>query len=224
MIKVLTWFKRRPDLSVEQFLAHWQGPHAELATALPGLRRYVQNPAHPSAYTRGREPRYDGVAETWFDDPEATKVVGSSAAYAAILADEERFMDVPPRHVAITTERVMVDGEPSGPDVVKQFSFVKRRADLSVEEFRRYWWDVHGRLAIGLTGLVRYVQCVTTDGIYRSGAEPEADGVTVVWFDSFDAMRRTPGTPALQAIIDDQPEFLSPHGLYSMVTTERPIL
>jgi uncharacterized protein (TIGR02118 family) len=223
MIKVLTWFKRRGDLSVEQFLAHWQGPHAELAKELPGLRRYVQNPAHPSAYAKGREPRFDGVAETWFDDAEATRMVGSSAAYAAILEDELRFMDVPPRHVVLTTERTMVEGEPSGPDVVKQFSIVKRRPDLSVEAFRDYWWDVHGRLALGLPGLVRYVQCVTTDGIYRSGAEPEADGVTVVWFDSFDAMRATPGSPQLQAIIDDQPAFLASGGLYSMVTTERPI-
>jgi uncharacterized protein (TIGR02118 family) len=223
MIKVLTWFKRRPDLSVEQFLAHWQGPHADLARHLPGLRRYVQNPAHRSAYARDREPRFDGVAETWFDDAAATRVVGSSDAYAAILEDELRFMAVPPRHVAITTERTVVEGEPSGSDVVKQFSFVKRRDDLSVEQFRDYWWDVHGRLAIGLPGLVRYVQCVTTDGIYRSGAEPEADGVTVVWFDSFDAMRATPGTPQLQAIVDDQPLFLRPDGLYSLVTTERPI-
>jgi len=225
MIKVLTWFKRRGDLTVEQFLAHWQGPHADLAKALPGLRRYVQNPAHPSAYARGREPRYDGVAETWFDDPAALRTVGSSAAYAAILTDEERFMAVPPRHVAMTNERTMVDGEPtgSGAEVVKQFSFVKRRPDLSVEQFRDYWWDVHGRLAVGMPGLLRYVQCVTTDGIYRSGAEPEADGVTVVWFESFEAMRATPGTPQLQAIIDDQPLFLAADGLHSMVTTERPI-
>ena len=78
MIKVLTWFKRRPDLAVSEFLAHWQGPHAELGCRLPGLRRYVQNPAHTLAYVNGREPTCDGVAETWFDDATATRAVAAS--------------------------------------------------------------------------------------------------------------------------------------------------
>ena len=219
MIKVLTWFKRRPDLAVSDFLAHWQGPHAELGCRLPGLRHYVQNPAHPSAYANGREPSCDGVAETWFDDPAATRAVAASPEYAAILEDELRFMDVPPRHVALTTERVVVDRPPT-PGAVKQYSFIRRRPDLPVAEFRRYWGDVHAPMAVGLPGLVRYVQCVTSDGIYRSGREPEVDGVAVVWFESFDDMRATPKTSAYQAIVDDQPAFLDVTSLSAVATTE----
>lgn len=219
MIKVLTWFKRRADLSVSDFLSHWQGPHAELALQLPGLQRYVQNPAHPSSYARGRQPAFDGVAETWFDDVAATKAVAASAQYAAVLDDELKFMAVPPRHVAITEERQVVDRTPPE-GTVKQFSFVRRRPDLAVDAFRRYWWEVHAPLALQLPGLVRYVQCVTTDGIYQAGREPEADGVTVVWFDNFDSMRSTPGTSALQAVIDDQAAFLDVGSLFSVVTTE----
>jgi uncharacterized protein (TIGR02118 family) len=223
VIKVLTWFKRRPALSVAEFLTHWQGPHAELALQLPGLKEYVQNPAHPSSYARGREPVFDGVAETWFDDTTATRTVAASAEYAAILADELLFMALPPRHVAITTERTVVDHTP--PDgSVKQFSFVRRRSDLSVDQFRRYWWDTHAPLAIDLPGLVRYVQCVTTDGIYRTDREPEVDDVTVVWFDSFDAMRATPTTATFKAIVHDQEEFLDVSSLLSLVTTELPYL
>jgi len=223
MIKVLTWFKRKPGMSVDDFLAHWQGPHAELGKRLPGLRRYVQNPAHPSTYAKGREPAFDGMAETWFDDPAATRAVAGSPQYEEILADELRFMDVPPRHVAITTERVIVDGMPPA-GAVKQYSLVRRRPDLPVEEFRRYWGEVHGPMAVGLPGLRRYVQCVTTDGIYRAGREPEVDGVTVVWFDSFDAMRATPDTPQLRAIVDDQPAFLDVGALTSVVTNELPFV
>jgi uncharacterized protein (TIGR02118 family) len=163
------------------------------------------------------------MAETWFDDAAATRAVAASPEYEAILADELRFMDVPPRHVALTTERVIVDGSPPA-GAVKQYSLVRRRPDLSVEEFRRYWGEVHGPLAVGLPGLRRYVQCVTNDGIYRSGREPEVDGVTVVWFESFDAMRATPGTAALRAVVDDQPAFLDVGTLTSVVTEELPFV
>lgn len=225
MIKVMTWFKRTPGMSVADFLAHWQGPHAELGCRLPGLRRYVQNPAHPSAYAKGREPAFDGMAETWFDDQDATRALAASPEYEAILEDELRFMDVPPRHVVLATERVIVDGPPPPTDQgVKQFSLVRRRPDLSVDAFRRHWGEVHGPLAVGLPGLCRYVQCVTADGIYRAGREPEADGVTVVWFESFEAMRATPGTPALQAVVDDQAAFLDVGSLTSVVTTELPFV
>ena len=94
MIKAVTTFKRRPDLSVEAFRRHWRTDHAALVTELPGLRRYVQNHAHDSAYARGREPDFDGIAETWFDDSDAMRAVAASDAYAAVRADEPNFIDV----------------------------------------------------------------------------------------------------------------------------------
>jgi len=48
-----------------------------------------------SAYADGRMPRYDGVAEVWFDDFEAVRASGSSEIYQQVRADESNFLTVP---------------------------------------------------------------------------------------------------------------------------------
>lgn len=62
MVKVLTFFKRRPGVVVEDFQRCWRVRHPEVVVRLPGVLRYVQYHALPSAYAKG-EPVYDGIAE-----------------------------------------------------------------------------------------------------------------------------------------------------------------
>jgi uncharacterized protein (TIGR02118 family) len=50
-------------MSTEAFLHHWQVEHPPYVWALPGLRRYVQNPA----LQVGKGWPWDGLAELWFD-------------------------------------------------------------------------------------------------------------------------------------------------------------
>ena len=74
MIKSISLLIRRPELTHEQFVRHWVDTHAPLAHAVPGMRRYVQNHI-VATRTRPDIPEtvveVDGIAETWFDDPEA---------------------------------------------------------------------------------------------------------------------------------------------------------
>ena len=57
MIKFVGVVWRKPGMSREDFLHHWQTNHAEVVKKLPGLRKYVQGPAVTRA---GREPVIDG--------------------------------------------------------------------------------------------------------------------------------------------------------------------
>lgn len=91
MIKFVGVVWRKPDLSREDFLRHWQTNHAEVVKKLPGLRRYVQGPAVTRA---GREPVIDGIAELWFDDVESLRAAWRSAAGLAVREDEKRFIDL----------------------------------------------------------------------------------------------------------------------------------
>ncbi len=45
-----------------------------------------------SAYGAGRAPRYDGVAETWFDNLDAMRASGETPEYRAVRADEPNFL------------------------------------------------------------------------------------------------------------------------------------
>src|SRR5437899_2125305 len=79
MIKTMALLSRKPDVTPEQFDAHWHRPHGDpLSLAIDTLRHYVQStrkPVEPVAvtYSADEEPTYDGVRELWFSDMDALK-------------------------------------------------------------------------------------------------------------------------------------------------------
>ncbi|HSB61520.1 MAG TPA: EthD domain-containing protein, partial [Vicinamibacteria bacterium] len=92
MIKVVTCIRRRPGMGVEDFQAYWRTRHPAVVTALPGLRRYVQSHTLVAGYAKG-QPVWDGIAEVWFDDTAAVRALQPTPEYAAVRADEARFID-----------------------------------------------------------------------------------------------------------------------------------
>lgn len=91
MIKTIIYIKKRPDVSYEDFAAHWKGRHAQLVLKLPGMKRYVQN--HVRRDLMRGEPKFDGVAESWFDSMDDVSAVIASDAYKDVQADEPNFID-----------------------------------------------------------------------------------------------------------------------------------
>jgi uncharacterized protein (TIGR02118 family) len=87
--------------------------------------------------------------------------------------------------------------------MVKLIFCLRRRDDISEEEFHRYWRDEHGPLVArhaSALGIRRYVQVHTVSGPVNSllaatRGSPEAyDGVAELWFDDADALARSAGT------------------------------
>ena len=116
----------------------------------------------------------------------------------------------------------------SGQDaaVIKLTFALRRRPELSREEFQRYWFEVHGPLVrerAELLGIRRYVQLHTADlgGLHRAmqarnGGAPEPfDGVAELWFDdveSFTAARSEAATAAAAELLADERTFIDlPH-------------
>lgn len=223
MIKVVTWFKRRADLSPEAFVRHWQGPHAEKVVRMPGLRHYTQNPTHPSAYAGGREPFIDGFAETWFDDTAALRANAASDAYAAVRADEFEFLDVEGMEAVFCTEQVVLDG-PRAP--LKFAAFIRRRPGLDVAVFQQYWRTTHGPIAARNPYMRRYVQNHVRPSAYTSGNAPSYDGVPMTWFDSFDDLRASAVTEELAATRADEVNFMDDPGgdLPFVIATEHVVI
>jgi uncharacterized protein (TIGR02118 family) len=76
--------------------------------ALPSLRRYVQSHPRPSAYDRGHDPAWDGIALIWFDDSAALRAATTTPAWERAKADDGNFIAPGPVAFIITTEHVIV--------------------------------------------------------------------------------------------------------------------
>ena len=88
MVKIVALITKRRDLSRMEFLRRWQDEHPPYVRALPGIRRYVQNPAieHHTTWP------FDGMAELWFDSVADVAAAFDSPAGEAVHRHEEGFI------------------------------------------------------------------------------------------------------------------------------------
>ena len=101
MIKVVTLLTRKPGMSCEAFIEHYETHHRKIGEKYPSgfavkyQRRYLQ-----SAGFRGQEGAtlpFDVLMEIWYPDQDtldaALAVLSTDEAQAEIMADEERLFD-----------------------------------------------------------------------------------------------------------------------------------
>ncbi|MET0151352.1 MAG: EthD family reductase [Candidatus Binatia bacterium] len=203
MIKLVTFFKRKAELSPEAFQVEWRGAHVEKALAIPGLRGYVQSHVLLSGYRKG-EPFCDGLAEMWFDDRAALDQARESAAFARARADADRFRESSTAGAMLTVEYLIKDG-PKPKAGVKDVEFVVRKRDLAPEAFHRYWREHHGPLAARIAPIRRYVQSHAIDDPGTRGY----DGIASTWFDDTAAMRASATTEEYRLTREDEANFVT---------------
>ena len=88
MIKRVSLVRRKPDLTAEQFWAHYTGPHAAIVQRLPGLRQMVLSRAVGDQVTE-----WDAVGELWFDSTAAVKrAFEDEQILAELRADRSLFL------------------------------------------------------------------------------------------------------------------------------------
>jgi uncharacterized protein (TIGR02118 family) len=219
MITAITLLKRKPGLSTHDFQAYWRTKHAAVIGTLPGIERYTQS--HPIKQQVGESPpSWDGVAELWARDSQAFREIGASQAYRVVLQDEENFLDRSATALVLTEALLLRDGGGSSADGVKYIRFLKRRADLSPEEFQARWRDAYGPLVEALPGLTRYVQYRARLGGYQAGREPLYDGFDVSWFAGVDRLRAALASPAAAAAHSTAAAFLADGEPVGLVTRE----
>jgi len=107
-------------------------------------------------------------------------------------------------------------------DVVKLVFCLRRRSDLSRDEFQRYWRETHGPLVRerqAVLGIRRYVQVHTLPAgtssalaASRGVEDEEYDGVAELWWDSLEALGAAAASPegrrAGAELLEDERRFL----------------
>ena len=121
--------------------------------------------------------------------------------------------------------------------ITKLVFCVRKRDDLSVEEFRDYWLHRHGPLVRSLweagtfPGMLRYVQSHTIHeadgGRSARGTKEPYDGITEVWMDTelgaTDDTTRAASAAGGRRLLEDESNFIDFANSTVFVTTEHVI-
>ena len=87
MIKRVSLVRRLPELSHDEFIAHWSGPHIEIVRDLPGLRGLRLGAV---VSWMPEDAAWDGIGELWFDSRDAAERAFATEPFASKLAADRK--------------------------------------------------------------------------------------------------------------------------------------
>jgi uncharacterized protein (TIGR02118 family) len=214
-VKLMVMYRRKPEVTPEEYRRILLAPELTAWDA-PGVRRHVRSVTTPSGY-RVRDPIYDAVDEFWFDDEIASREAMAGEPFSAA----DRLQADPASLVSVLMRDHRIKDGPTAPNGLKNFEFVTRRPDLSVDEFRSYWRNHHGPLATGIPTMLHYVQSHAVDSEYSDNGSPTWEGSAITWFADLDAMRASADCEVYEPMRQDEANFLGrPGELPFIITTE----
>jgi EthD domain len=243
MIKFWITNRPRPDQTREEFDYEWGVMHLSLMATtkapMTAFQGYVQHRSVDGItddlliHSLPREKWY-GIADHWLN--------GLEDLYGAM--DEEYRRRMQPHNFAdsafileLTSGEVLYDQPETalGKGGVKLVTFLKRRADISQDEFERQWREVHAEKFLHATTVERdlvrrYVQNpqlpldpATFKGtLFEVGGCQTYAGIEEVWFDNLDALTALRTDESLgRTLTTSEQDFVDIEGSFSMVVVER---
>jgi uncharacterized protein (TIGR02118 family) len=93
---------------------------------------------------------------------------------------------------------------------------------MTVEDFSRYWREVHGPIGRRIPGLRRLVQSHPVPQPTDMGP-PAFDGMAELWFDDLSALETARRSPEWLASTEDEANFVDKSRTAVFVTEEREI-
>ena len=239
MIRIEFVLRRKEGMSREEFQDYWQNVHGPLVarhSSALNIHRYIQlhtldDPINDAlAEARGgMEQPYDGVAELWWETPDALNAFKSKEGAKAaqeLLDDERKFIDLPNsplwfayEYPQVNPTEYMVATQHS--PLIKLFFCLRPLNHQTVEECQLYWRTNHGPLIRGVsTGfrMHRYLQVHYCDNELsesltesRGTLIPPYAGHAEAWFNRADLMMLADvpeASRAMQIAIEDEAKFI----------------
>ena len=210
--------RKKEDWTTEAFQSYWLRSHGPLVPKAPNLRGYWQNHV-TDRQQRGIEfPRgpwnFDGFSQLWFDDVEKSQEVFNTGELAnAFIVDENHFIGQ--LHIVTTrqSEVVPVPAPARRAELLKRISTLKRRNDITEEDFRREW-KVHGDLVRQMPGVSGYRQNVVLERelvkAQKCGYDDlPIDGIVELWFETPATLEAAFSSPQGRRTMDHAKTFLS---------------
>lgn len=194
---------RVEGLTFEAAQEHWRTAHGDVASGIPGLRRYVQN----HALLREGVPLlpyagFDACSELEFADFDAMRAGFASEHYqTAVRADEMGLIDKSRFMMALTRRRVIAEGEPSD-GAVKLMSFLRAHPISSPQALVEALEGPYAEAAQAAEPL-RHELLVTEAAEHEPSLPPCCDAIDILWFSSpEDAL------DALTGVLSERPGWL----------------
>lgn len=202
---------------MQQFSAYWRDKHGPIAAGAANLREYWQN-VISDRLQRGidfaRGPwELDGVSQLVFDEtPLADRAFRQGERAAALIEDESRFLGG--LHIVTVAPSVVVAvPEERRAKLLKRISLLKRRPDVSLEDFSREW-QIHAEYVRRMPGVAGYRQNIIvarefTKGTACSYEQLPLDGVVELWFEDTRALEAAFASRSGRATMSHARSFLA---------------
>ena len=107
-VKSIEFVTRKGGMDVQQFQDYWKNIHGPIASQMSTVQRYVQSHTKLAGYKRPPEPKWDGVATTWFESLDQMREGVGTLEYQRTLADGINFADTTTQHLLITKEHFII--------------------------------------------------------------------------------------------------------------------
>ena len=106
--------------------------------------------------------------------------------------------------------------------MLKACTLIRRKPNMSVEEFQTYWRFTHAEVVRQLPHVKRYVQSHPLIGGYRKG-DLIYDGLAEIWVDDTNSLREMAPTDAYRNVVADEENFIDRQSLTLILTEEHVI-
>jgi uncharacterized protein (TIGR02118 family) len=230
MLRAMTYYSKRDDITDEKFWHEVMDVHVPMVVKLPGLRRYRQNKI-VQATAADNSLSCDGIAELWFESMDDYQAAFNSPQIEAPLAHVPQILDTATmKSLMVEEHRIPLDNElaPDTPEQPLKFMFhIKRRPDVTFEEFKRHLLKIHVPIVTTYPGLRRYTLAfnIVPEEQREAGSLP-FDAIAEHYYDSKAAFDAAFASDAAKAGAEDAKHFMQSDSLNSvpmLVVKEYPV-
>lgn len=218
MLKVVRMVKRRKDLTLPLFKAYWLEHHVPLEKRVvetTPVRKIVAS-FSTGQLVGGSEPPFDGMASIYFDSLADLKATFAGPTPGMMGKDEENFVDLTGELVRTVTEEYNVAEHASAPRVLKTsgqlkiIRTVRRRPDLTLEQFKARWMTGHVPLEKKVIEMAPVRRIIASFALPETagGLQPAFDGMAELYFESLDDIRALFASPVPAMMRKDEEDFI----------------